>query len=150
MQDFLAEGTALEQQLGTQDLQNAEWTADDAPHPDLAGKKVLDPVPGCDPMSNGQDILSLPNADQSYISPVQKSDVSMVETDPSTYGSPAANLLGERRGLIAFKIISARPHPDGGSYLPLITIEIIDPDSIHFNCLGSGVSSRTRPILLVK
>lgn len=128
--DFIAEGTVLEQTLGTKKLQDVEWNSSNAPHPNLVGSKVLDPVPSVDPMSSHAEIMALPDPNGAYVSPVFKSDVSMAETDPSKYGAPAANLQGERRGLIAFKIISARPNPAGGSYLPLVTIEILDPNSV--------------------
>ena len=71
-------------------------------------------------MDSHADILSLPNLDSVYVSPLYKSDISglegikMIETDPTVYGSPAANLQGEKRGLVAFKIISSRNNPDGG------------------------------------
>lgn len=132
MVDFLAEGTALQDELLSQQLQDLEWTQNDAPHPDLTGMKVLDPVPGVDPVSSHQTILDLPG-DATYVSPVFKSDVSMQETDVSVYGSPAANLQGERRGLLAYKIESARAHPDGGSYLPLITILVVDPETLELS-----------------
>ena len=138
--DFLAEGTELQDILQTQELQDVEWESGEAPHEELEGNKVLDPVTGIDPMDSHQDILDLPDPNVIYISPVFKSDVSMAETDPSKYGSPAANLQGERRGLVAYKIISARPNPDGGSYLPLVTIEIVDPSTIDIENLDPGGS----------
>ena len=58
-----------------------------------------------------------------------KSDVSMTETEPSDYGSPAANLQGRRRGLLAHRIISTRSNSDGSS--PLITIQVISPAGIE-------------------
>ena len=131
--DLLAEGTALEDLLGTQDLEDVEWTSSNAPHPELNGSKVLDPVPGVGPMDSHADILSLPDPDNVLLSPLFKNDVSMTELDPSKYGAPAGNLQGERRGLVAFKILSARLNPDGGSYLPLLTIEIIDPGTIDLS-----------------
>jgi hypothetical protein len=138
MLDFLAEGTVLRSQLGTQRLKDVEWRSLDAPHLDLVGKKLLDPVLGIDPMSSKTAILNLPNPQATLVSPVFKSDVSMVERTASKYGSPAANVQGERRGLLAFKILSARDNPKGGSYLPLLTIEIVDPKSIDLHNLGSG------------
>ena len=148
--DFLAEGTALESELGTSDLQNVEWTGADAPEFDFIGKKVLDPVPGTDPMSKHSTILALPNPNVTYVSPVFKSDVSMQERDASKYGSPTSNLQGERRGLVAFQIVSARSHPKGGSYLPLLTIKIVDPATID---IQNGVSpssgaSKAKPRLV--
>ncbi len=146
MLDFLAEGTALQDSLGTQHLQDVEWGADNAPHPDLVGNKVLDPVPGITPMDNHQEILDLPDLDQIYVSPVFKSDTNMTETDLSKYGSPTANVQGERRGLIAFKILSARANPAGGSYLPLVTIEVIDHSTIDLDQLQVWESGTLNPV----
>ena len=143
--DFLAEGTALQSSLGTQNMQGVEWSSSNAPHPGLEGSKVLDPVPGIDPVDSHADIAALADSETTHVSPVFKSDVSMAETDPSKYGSPAANLQGERRGLLAFKIVSSRSNPAGGSYLPLLTIEVIDPayidiESLTINQGGSGTA----------
>ena len=134
--DFLAEGTALEKKLGTKKLQNVEWTNGQAPHKDF--KKLLDPVPGIDPMDSHAEMLKLPNPDTQYLSPLFKSDVSMQEKDPSKYGSTTANCQGDRRGLLAFKILAARNNPAGGSYLPLITIEVLDPQLIDLTSKSAG------------
>jgi hypothetical protein len=150
--DFLAHDTALRESLGTQRLKDVEWTRDNAPQRDFVGKKVLDPVPGVDPVNSHQKIIDLPNPDVVHVSPISKSDVGMQERDPSKYGSPTANLQGERRGLVAFRILSARPNPAGGSYLPLLTIEIVDPSEIVFDEIRRGVGtvsgSRPRPKLV--
>ena len=136
--EFLAEGTAFQDILGTVELHDVEWNGGNAPHSELVGKKLLDPTPGVDPVDNHQTILNLPDPTAIYVSPVFKSDVSMAETDPSKYGSPAANLQGERRGLVAFKITGSRSNPNGGSYLPLLTIEIVEHNSIDIENLGAG------------
>ena len=141
MLDILGEGTDMMDILGTQELQDVEWSSSNAPHSDLIGSKVLDNVLGMDPMDSHSDILSLPDPDNILVSPIFKSDVGMQETDPGKYGAPTANVQGERRGLVAFKILSARNSPDGGSYLPLLTIVIIDPSTIDFDEVtmdGSG------------
>jgi Flp pilus assembly protein TadG len=144
--DFLAEGTALESIHGTQNLQDVEWDGVTAPLPSMIGKKVLDPVPGTPPMHVKSKIMDLPDANQVYVSPLFKSDISTAEKDPGKYGAVASNLQGERRGLVAFKIISAKSNPAGGKYLPLLTIEIVAPSSINWNqiTLGSGSSSPPR------
>ena len=72
----------------------------------------------------------------------------MVTTDPSVYGSPAANLQGVRRGLLAYRIVSARSNPAGGSYLPLITIKVIDPKKVDFRKVSDVPSAR--PVKLVR
>jgi len=133
MTDFLAEGTALQDTLGTRRLQDVEWSYRNAPHRELVGKKVLDPVPGVNPVKRRCDIVSLADNQTVYLSPVFKGDASMAETNRSKYGSPAANLQGERRGLVAFKIVSARYNPSGGSYLPLVTIEVLDPSTFRLD-----------------
>lgn len=151
--DFLAEGTALEQSIPTRNLQDVIWPSGEAPHPELIGKKVLDPVPGTDPISKHSKIMNLPDPQMVHVSPVYKSDVSMQEKDPKKYGSPTANLQGERRGLVSFLVLSARPHPAGGSYLPLLTIRIKNPDEIDLKKLtgasggGSGSSGSTPKIV---
>jgi len=144
MTDFLAESTALEDILDTRKLQDVEWKKSNAPQKKLKGNKVLDPVTGVDPMDSHSAIRALPDPDTISLSPLYKSDVSMAETDTSKYGSPAANLQGERRGLVAYKIISSRNNPAGGSYLPMLTVEIVDPNDIDFGEVtmdGSGGGS---------
>ncbi len=140
--DFLAEGTALESSLGTTHLQDLEWPNGTEPHPDLEGCKVLDNVVGVDPVSDHDVIMALPGIveGQTFVSPVFKSDVGMQETDPSKYGSPTANLQGERRGLMAYKIHAAWLNPSGGSYLPMLTIEIVDGPNV--GGMGSGGKPR--------
>jgi len=154
MIDFLADGTALQDELDTQPLQDVEWNSSNAPHFELVGKKVLDPVPGTDPVDRHADILALADDETVYLSPVFKSDVSMAETDPSKYGAPAANMQGERRGLVAFKIVSARNNPDGGSYLPLVTIELVDPSTINLDDVtldgSGGGQGQSEPVKLVQ
>ena len=140
--DFLAEGTVLQQQLGTQPLQDIEWTPSNAPHILLIGKKLLDPVPSVDPVDSHAVISGLPDPSITYLSPVFKSDVSMAETDPAVYGSPAANLQGERRGLLAYRILSSANNPAGGSYLPLLTIEIVDPSTVDLDSVAPGETNQ--------
>ena len=116
----------------------------------LSNRRVLADSPQY--ASTLADILALPDPGTILISPLFKSDVSMVETDSSKYGSPTANLLGERRGLVAFKITGARAHPEGGSNLPLLTIEIVDPSEIDLSkvVLSDGGSGSPNRVKLVK
>lgn len=143
--DFLLEGTNMQVIMGTKRLENLNWrSTDPPPHPELRDKKVLDPVPGIEPLSTNQAIHDLVDPEQIWISPVYKSDVGMAEKDPSKYGSPWANLLGERRsGLFAFKILQARNR--SGSYLPEVYIEVIDGRTIDLRqvAAGDGVSGGT-------
>ena len=137
--DFLAEGTAFENDPGIQNLQDVEWSGSDPPpHSELNGKKLLDPTTGVDPVDSHSDVAALADGSTTHVSPVFESDVSMAETDPSKYGSPAANLQGARRGLLAFKIMSSRPNPAGGSYLPLLTIRVENPVDISTVTIGQS------------
>jgi Flp pilus assembly protein TadG len=147
--DFLAEGTALQDSHQTKILQDVEWSGSNAPHPELTGKKLLDPVRSIDPMDSHSELLNLPDPDIVYVSPVFKSDVSMAETDPSKYGSPAANLQGERRGLVAYRIIDATANSNGGSYLPDLTIEVLSPVDITTMESPDASSPQQMEILLV-
>jgi hypothetical protein len=98
----------------------------------------LDPLLGPSPLSDGSlyaQLLGLP----CQVSPVYKSDIS--ELNP-VYGIPAVNAKGERRGLMAFKIVEVLDDPDGsGSRLPNIRIEIcapIDPSVVTPGPSGGG------------
>ncbi len=64
-----------------------------------------------------------------HVSPVYKNDVSPLNP---VNGAPAVNALGLRRGLLAFKIIGVGNDPDGpgGSALPNLIIEIVDPQTV--------------------
>ena len=63
------------------------------------------------------------NPDSVLVSPLYKSDVNNTE--------PGVGALGERRGLIAFKIIAIGSDPDGaGSLLPNLIVQIVDPATI--------------------
>ena len=149
--DFLAAGTALEPSLGTADLQALTWLSSDAPLRDFVGRGVLDPAPGVSPVSSAPEVLALANdPDQVHVSPVFGNDLSMLETDPGVYGSPTANLAVARRGLLAFRILAARPHPMGGLRLPLLTIEIVDPDTVPLNQTRVGKTGSGRQPYLVE
>lgn len=153
--DFLLEGTNMQIIMGTKRLADMSWKiTDPPPHPELKDKKVLDPVPGIEPISSNQAIHDLVDPDAIWISPVYKGDVGMAEKDPSKYGSPWANLLGERRsGLMAFKILEARNR--SGSYLPEVYIEIINGNTIDMRQVaeGDGVTTGTsepKPPVIVR
>ena len=60
------------------------------------------------------------------MSPVWKSDISDTE--------PGVNALGERRGLVAFKIIGIGVDPPG-SVLPTVIIEIVSPADIDLSAI---------------
>lgn len=99
------------------------------------GKDRLDPLLGPMPVTDedwyyeqyGEYGTETAKPTNCMVSPLFKSDVN--ELDPVD-GVPAVNALGERRGLVAFKILGA----DDGVYLPDLWIEICDPEAI----LGEG------------
>lgn len=139
--DFMLFGTNLQHVYRTLDLKDITWRSSNAPHRDFIGKKVLDPVPGITMMSSHQQIMDLPDPDQVWVSPVYKSDIGMIERTTQKYGWPLANLLGERRaGLFAFTILDARPSTRGGSYLPDILIEVVDPVTIDVIAVANGTA----------
>jgi hypothetical protein len=66
-----------------------------------------------------------------------------VQRAGSADGVPAINALGERRGLLAFKIMAVGADPDGpGSVLPNLVIEVCDPSEVSLSSVepGPGVS----------
>ena len=93
-------------------------------------KSQLDPLIGVEPVYDPGQYPDFVDLDHVHVSPVYKSDVANTE--------PGVNALGERRGLVAFKIIAVGSDPDGaGPVLPNLVVEIVDPSSIP-NGLGSG------------
>jgi Flp pilus assembly protein TadG len=106
----------------------------------------LDPLTGVSPVTDGSSYDSFVNPDFVHVSPVTYSDVSTLNMDG---GVPQVNAKGLRRGLIAFKIIAVGPDTDGGgSVLPKLVIEIVDPATINPNDLKppgeSGGSGKTK------
>ena len=101
-------------------------------------KSELDPLMGANPIFDPDRYPEFINPNYVHVSPLYKSDVS--NTDPGV------NALGERRGLIAFKILAVGQDPDGaGSYLPNLVIEIVDPSTIgplSDALLGLGILGR--------
>jgi Flp pilus assembly protein TadG len=81
----------------------------------------LDPLVGVDPFNDVAGYGQLVDPDVIHVSPVWKSDVSNT--------TPWVNAQGERRGLLAFKIIGVGPDP-AGSPLPFLTIQIIAPSEV--------------------
>jgi hypothetical protein len=98
-------------------------------------KSMMDPLLGVEPESNPANYPSFVHPDSVLVSPVYKSDVSNTE--------PGVNALGERRGLVAFKIIGIGYDPPG-SYLPNLIIEILSPtmidtgESVIWGAAGGG------------
>jgi Flp pilus assembly protein TadG len=85
----------------------------------------IDPVRGVEPVYDKLQYPSFVNPDQVHVSPLYKSDLSDHNMVPGTV------VKGERRGLVAFKIIGVGIDPDGnGSKLPNLIFEIIDPATV--------------------
>jgi Flp pilus assembly protein TadG len=103
----------------------------------------LDPLVGVTPMTSASMLASLVDPDFIHVSPVFKSDISTLNM---ANGVPQVNALGERRGLLAFKIMCLGQDVDGsGSVLPMLVIRTVDPHTISPSKLGpSGVSSGTK------
>jgi Flp pilus assembly protein TadG len=127
--DFLAAGTRLQQPSDARPLEYATWSSG-APETWMAGRKVLGLVPGVNPVSRSAAVYAMVNPDIVHVSPVFAGDIVMAERDPSRFGSPIANLQGKRRGLLAYRVLGARPNPAGRYSLPLLTIQVVDPASI--------------------
>ncbi len=98
--------------------------------------EMLDPLLGVSMVEDPSVYPSYVNLDFVHISPVYKSDTSVlnpVVTPLSPVnGVPAVNALGLRRGLLAFKIIAVGIDPDGpgGSVLPNLIIEVVAPSTL--------------------
>lgn len=89
----------------------------------------------------------LVNPDFVHVSPVYKSDVNSNDSvgAPATGGVSGAQ--DERRGLVAFKILGVQPDPRGGSYLPNLRLEIVNPSSVNLGDVqpvGTGGAPRGR------
>ena len=101
---------------------------------------MLDPLVGVSPVSDANEYPYYVDPDSVQISPVYVNDIN--ELNPVN-GVPAANALGLRRGLLAFKVMAVGYDPDGeGSVLPNLIIEIVDPRTIDIDFaqpdLGGG------------
>lgn len=56
----------------------------------------------------------------------------------SNANPPYGNLKGAALGITAFRVTSVDPNPNGGSYLPLITVELLAPDTVPASCQSPG------------
>jgi len=93
------------------------------PRENAAVKALLDPLEGVSPVDDPGVYDSFVNPDFVQVCPLFKSDVTDLENNE-------VNALGERRGLLAFKIKAVGDDPSG-SKLPNLTIEIVDPSTIN-------------------
>ncbi len=122
---------------------------------DLIDKEDLDPLSGTGRWNDPDRYDELVDPDFVHVSPVYKSDVSALDSvgDPVWEG---VNALGERRGLLAYKITAVGTDPDGsGSVLPGLVIEIVDPATTDLSTLRylettSGSGSQSIPGQLVE
>ena len=111
-------------------------------NPDV--KALLDPLVGVSAVDDADVYPSYVDPDFIHVSPVFFSDVNSLnpvypENIPTEHGVPAVNALGLRRGLLAFKIIGIGTDPDGGgSGLPNIIIEIVNPNEVDIDVSSSG------------
>ena len=106
----------------------------------------LDPLIGVDPVFDQSKYPSY-ITDTILVSPVFKSDCSDLD--------PWVNATGERRGLLAFKFIMVGDDPDGvppngGSLLPTMWIEVIDPSYIVLAELDLTINGSSGGSVLVK
>ncbi len=104
----------------------------------------LDPLPGVNPVSDPGVYETFVNHDFVHVSPIYDSDI-------SNLGGNEVNAKGMRHGLLAFKVIAAGPDP-GGSELPNLTIQIVDPGTITLGDVTSwsATSTGSGKIRLVK
>ena len=89
-----------------------------------------------EPVSDPAYYPSLVDPYQILVSPVWKSDIS--DTDPGV------NAKGERRGLLAYKIIGVTP----GLYLPNLLIEIVSPANIDLDDVFPLGSTSAKTLLV--
>lgn len=100
-------------------------------------KSMLDPLVG---VTRVDDPAMYPTyvGGGCQVSPVYKSDSGAINP---VDGVPAVNALGQRRGLLAFKILSVGADPDGnGSGLPNLVIEVCAPMPLDDLVVGEGGS----------
>ena len=105
-------------------------------------KAMLDPLLGVYDVDDPSRYESFVNPNLVHVSPIFHSDLSNLNPAPSPLwadGIPAVNALGIRRGLLAFKIIGVGLDPDGpgGSVLPNLIIQIVDPSFIDLSSVST-------------
>ena len=99
----------------------------------------LDPLKGVSPVTDDSIYPSFVNPDFVHISPIFESDISTLE---KKNGVGQINAKGQRRGLLAFKIMEVGPDKDsGGSLLPELVIEIVDPATTTIDDLKAAITT---------
>ncbi len=91
-----------------------------------ADENNLDKIDGVAPLS-AADIFALEG--KTVCAVVYDSDVGVTSVDP-----PAASLKGATLGLTAFKVTAVNPNPAGGSYLPLISVDLFASADVQSIC----------------
>lgn len=105
---------------------------------DGSWRQGLIPATMLDPLL-GVSVVDDASLYPSYIDPAAVQVSPLYTSDTSNLGPiggiPAVNALGERRGLIAFRIIAVGSDPDGpsGSALPNLIIELVNPDTVSLS-----------------
>ncbi len=91
--------------------------------------EMVDPLLGVTAVEDPSKYPSYVDPDFIHVSPVTKGDTNVLNP---VDGVPAVNGLGFRRGLLAFKIIGVGADPDGpgGSVLPNLIVEIVEPSTV--------------------
>ena len=104
---------------------------------------MLDPLLGPAGVNDADDYPGFVDPEFCNVSPVFKSDISQLNPigDDPAVEIQNANALGERRGLLSFKIIAIGEDPDGpsGSKLPDIVIRVCAPVPIDDIGSPSGI-----------
>lgn len=116
-----------------------------------AVKHLLDPLVGVATVEDPNEYASFVNPDAILVSPIYINDVSTLGPVPHPQsGTPAINALGQRRGLLAFKVLGIGADPDGpgGSLLPNLIIEIVNPAMVNLALVVQGsTGATTQPML---
>ena len=103
----------------------------------LVPTSMLDPLLGVASVDDPALYPGFVDPTAAQVSPVFKSDVSDLGL---VGGVPAVNATGERRGLVAFKIVGVGSDPDGpgGSKLPNLIVELVDPATVPLGGISPG------------
>ena len=120
-----------------------------------AVKALLDPLVGVSAVDEAAVYPSYVDPSYVHVSPIYMSDVNALNPVyppgiQTAHGVPAVNALGLRRGLLAFKIMAIGADPDGpgGSMLPNIIIEIVNPNTIDLSDVSTGSNNSAKVILV--
>ena len=97
---------------------------------DTLSNDQLDPIPGS-PLGEAEinDLVG-----KIVCAKVKGSDVSHLDSDVSDLGDGELNVQGAYRGLTAFQVTAVSPNPEGGSNLPLITVDLLPSSEVQTIC----------------